>query len=616
MSSFLEENIARLKRSVEAFDKYSSEKMAQLDFEMIQLREFERELGKYAEIALYHDKCDYILSDELRYTTGFEMREIDVRDFFDRIFNREWMQESQNYEAYEFECIKSREYNTWKDRHDKGEEVDYKNEYTKWRYNPIVLYIDSYSEKKNGKGKQEYERSRARHKIILKEDEEAMKFVEGRLFAIASPITYVGRRRDTENARYIYAIALDLDGVGKRELENVFHQMIHKTPNDKGSSHVPVANIIVNSGHGLHLYYILEKPVPMYRENIALLDKLKMYLTLQIWNEFTSSVKSQIQPISQGFRLPGSMTKFSVPIRAFENTHAKYFSIKDLNPFAGNILKEEEVEKLDLGTRIPSRMTLNGAKEAYPEWYERFVVGHVKYRNKWHIHRGLYDWWLSRIRGDDPDRFTDRVEVGHRYYCLFMLAVYAQKCDIDYDELKKDAYSLLKPFDELSKSNDEKDRFTVNDVKAALRGYRAKYKTTSKDKIEYRTGLKMPVTRRNGRKQDVHLNRARLLQNVDYPDGKWREGNGRKKGSKVSASKSPAAKVVKEWQKANPNGTKTQCASDSGLDRKTVAKWWGSELSPQNLVLKWKITHPGNENKSQCAKDTGLSRPTVIKWWE
>lgn len=174
----------------------------------------------------------------------------------------------------------------------------------------------------------------------------------------------------------------------------------------------------------------------------------------------------------------------------------------------------------------------------------------------------------------------------------------------------------MKPFDELSKSNDEKDRFTVNDVKAALRGYRAKYKTTSKDKIEYRTGLKMPVTRRNGRKQDVHLNRARLLQNVDYPDGKWREGNGRKKGSKVSASKSPAAKVVKEWQKANPNGTKTQCASDSGLDRKTVAKWWGSELSPQNLVLKWKITHPGNENKSQCAKDTGLSRPTVIKWWE
>ena len=203
MSSFLEENIARLKRSVEAFDKYSSEKMAQLDFEMTQLREFERELGKYAEIALYHDKCDYILSDELRYTTGFEMREIDVRDFFDRIFNREWMQESQNYEAYEFECIKSREYNTWKDRHDKGEEVDYKNEYTKWRYNPIVLYIDSYSEKKNGKGKQEYERSRARHKIILKEDEEAMKFVEGRLFAIASPITYVGRRRDTENAEGI-----------------------------------------------------------------------------------------------------------------------------------------------------------------------------------------------------------------------------------------------------------------------------------------------------------------------------------------------------------------------------------------------------------------------------
>ena len=52
---------------------------------------------------------------------------------------------------------------------------------------------------------------------------------------------------------------------------------------------------------------------------------------------------------------------------------------------------------------------------------------------------------------------------------------------------------------------------------------------------------------------------------IDDPDGLWREGNGRKR--------------------------------------------------KLNLVLEWKKEHPGVENKSLCSKETGLDRKTVTKWW-
>lgn len=50
-------------------------------------------------------------------------------------------------------------------------------------------------------------------------------------FVVTTPATYVGRRRFKANARYLYAIAIDLDEVGVPELAEVIHQqMIGMTP--------------------------------------------------------------------------------------------------------------------------------------------------------------------------------------------------------------------------------------------------------------------------------------------------------------------------------------------------------------------------------------------------
>ena len=44
-------------------------------------------------------------------------------------------------------------------------------------------------------------------------------------FTIMSPLSYFGRRRCGKNARYLYAMVFDLDGVGMPQLRDTLHQM-------------------------------------------------------------------------------------------------------------------------------------------------------------------------------------------------------------------------------------------------------------------------------------------------------------------------------------------------------------------------------------------------------
>ena len=58
------------------------------------------------------------------------------------------------------------------------------------------------------------------------------------------------------------------------------------------------------------------------------------------------------------------------------------------------------------------------------------------------VKRDLYDWWLHRI--------ADEIRVGRRFYGIMTLAIYAKKCGIDEDELRRDAFALLRPYDDMS----------------------------------------------------------------------------------------------------------------------------------------------------------------------
>ena len=474
----------------------------------------------------------------------------------------------RGHEMEPFEEIMSHEYkDIWLPQ--KGSKsIDYSG-YGMWRYNPIVLYRT----RKQGKLVNE-------HHILFKNDAESFDFLEERKFAIISPITYVGRNRYAKNAWYLYAFVLDLDGVGMSQLRDVIHQMNPNARDRYGNIiedvHAPMANIIVNSGHGLHLYYLLQHPVPLYKENVPLLRKMKHGLVNNVWNLYTSELgERQYQGIFQGFRVPESLTKFGEVIRAFRNADAPMHSLAELNEFLSESkLTDEELAQLEgISTSKPIGVTLDEAKRQWPDWYERVIINGDKLPKKWHVKRDLYDWWLRRLRdGKEP------ITQGHRYFCILTLAIYAMKCDIEEEELKRDAYSLLYKMDRLT--TDKDNHFTAQDIEDALMGFKIWYCTFPRNSIRYLTGLEIKENKRNKREQNVHLKYARMIRDFKMMEkgkdkDRWWDGGGRPKGAKATMENSKVASEVIAWRKSHPdNKNKSACARDLNLTRPTVRKWW------------------------------------------
>lgn len=482
-------------------------------------------------IELYEYKNDY-----LRYKEDYE--EINLDAFLELIFYNE---------DFPFEDVLCDEYLRWRD------DKEYQSGRV-FKYNALVLH-EQY--RRNGEG------TFNGFSLILKDDEERKNRLRGCKFAIMSPITYVGKRACYENARFLYAIAFDLDGVGEGEIADIFHQIGQKDMRVT----LPRPNIIVNSGNGLHLYYLLDKPIPMYKEYVKIISRLKYDLTYKIWNEYTSSYKArQVQGIVQAFRLPESLTKFGKPVRAFYDSSVERYTISKLNEYNTfeTRLTASEVETIEKNKRSDKGLSLEKAKEMYPEWYERKIVQGDKTSKRWHCNRGLYDWWHKRLLFP---KNAKEIKEGHRYYCLLVLVSLARKCDVPFDELKKDAYELV-PILEL-KTSREDNHFTKEDADSALQAYYKDYSKISVDTIERLTAMRVDRTRRNGRSMGEHLFRARAVRDAINPN--WRKGNGR---PKETPETSQYAKKISKWRSSNPQGNKSECARDLGYSRHTVHKWW------------------------------------------
>lgn len=149
------------------------------------------------------------------------------------------------------------------------------------------------------------------------------------------------------------------------------------------------------------------------------------------------------------------------------------------------------------------------------------------------------------------------------------LAMYARKCSmydekhnpnpVTYEELERDCYEIMDYFESLTDSED--NHFTTGDVQDALEAFEERWLTYPRNSVEYKSGIPIKENKRNGRKQANHLERARAVQAIDYPNGEWR---GRKqKGD-----------IVEQWQQAHPGEKKAACRRDTGLSRPTIDKYW------------------------------------------
>ena len=110
----------------------------------------------------------------------------------------------------------------------------------------------------------------------------------------------------------------------------------------------------------------------------------------------------------------------------------------------------------------------------------------------------------------------------------------------------------------------------MDDILCALRTYHTASEQAYRRKIDIisdKTGIQLTANKRNGRKQEQHLQLARGIKQVKITIGEGVKG-GRPEGSGTAQSK------VQEWQELHPYGKKSECIKDTGLSKPTVYKWW------------------------------------------
>lgn len=405
-------------------------------------------------------------------------------------------------------------------------------------------------------------------------------------FCLMSPISYAGKTRESKNARFLYALAIDVDGIRMKEyngvpigIETLFYQFDGNGP----SNYLPKPSMLVMSGTGLHVYYVFEKPIPLFSNIVKQLMNFKRRLTWQLWTQGVTDLVDNVQyeSLFQGFRIPGTITKDGHRARAFLVGDGKPVTMEYMNKF---VLDECKVTEFT----YKSELTLQEAQEKYPEWYNKRIVQR-RPKGAWTASRAVYDWWKQQIYASAED--------GHRYWCVMALAAYAKKCGISEQEVKQDALGMVDMLDGRGKRPD--NPFTVADVMAALEAYNDSYITYPIDTISYRTGIPIKKNKRNGRKQAVHLARARAVQNVDYPNHEWA---GRPKGSGTAQEK------VLNWISCHPDGKKSECIRDTGLSKPTVYKWWNPEKveRDKNLeIIRGKMNDYDAEN--WCFEEEGVA---------
>lgn len=366
------------------------------------------------------------------------------------------------------------------------------------------------------------------------------ELVEHENFILLSPISYVGKSREAKNARFIYALAIDLDGVKKEEnMVDLFHQI-------EVAEFLPRPTYIVSSGNGLHIYYVFQEPIPCFKNIADQMAKLKHNLTKKLWNGYITDLSEnvQYQSLFQGFRLVGGVTKGGGRAKAYQT--GERVTVDYLN---GYVQQENRLTEFSYKSQLPK----GEAKKKYPEWYEKRIEQKMP-KGSWVCKRDLYEWWIRKIESE--------IVEGHRYYGVMCLAIYAKKCGVPQEELEKDAFGMVQRLDKLTKN--EENHFTRADVLSALEMYNDNYITFPIESIAQLTNVRMDRNKRNGRKQAVHMQIMSSTRDILYPEGEWRNKEGRP--TKQS--------IVEAWQRGHPEGTKADCNRDTKIDPKTIRRWW------------------------------------------
>ena len=104
---------------------------------------------------------------------------------------------------------------------------------------------------------------RMRRRIMFSDqwENDYMEFIEQNPLTLCSGLSYRGKSNKLEHAQRMNALIFDLDGVGLKELRNLF---LRFGGDPTRLRRLPMPTYLVLSGTGLHVCYFFREPIDLY----------------------------------------------------------------------------------------------------------------------------------------------------------------------------------------------------------------------------------------------------------------------------------------------------------------------------------------------------------------
>lgn len=381
--------------------------------------------------------------------------------------------------------------------------------------------------------------------------EDALAFCEGRDDVYFSAVHFFDDYKRDDFIDYIYAFVIDLDNLSPQWLQDILGGMI-----DRGTA--PLPSLVVNSGKGVHFYYVLDTPLYVYPT-----VRKKARALYAMMNEMFEFVPDK-HSIGHPFRPVGALTKLGNvasgymigdrwSIEELADAVGYNWYIPDMSSRAGMPASKKMVRYARL---LAER---NGLPEPdFSDFAEThaFIKTLVK-GSSGKVTRNIAisdgrpygtdvepngsPRWYCQTR----DRIIEKTELEHRYKSLMALAVIAYKCRIPYGQLERDVDHISQIWT-LDRRWD-RDPFNVKNVASALRCYNPKFVRVRRSTLEEWLGWQFAGTKKESK----------------YTQREWLE---RLADQRSAASLRAIRNVLKE----NPTLSKSEIARRTGLSRQTV----------------------------------------------
>lgn len=359
--------------------------------------------------------------------------------------------------------------------------------------------------------------------------------------------TYFKNFVSKATAKDVHALIIDMDNVWAGVLQSALQNDWNEDDKE-----LPKPTYIVNSGTGLHLYFLFDEPIPHYVCNSEKIDQLYRRLAVQ---QTTSRIylQKQVQWFGQDFRMAGSLNKY--------NWRNEVFRVGE----------KWDIDRLAQAVGMEDTHFVRYGEPRTRQLVKRERTKNRTKRKGWRCNQGFYDYTLERCRNETKE--------GNRYMSFCALTVIAWKCNVPISKVEQDLKGLIPKYNKGAKR-----QITEKEIEHALRMYNEKAMLTQRERLQDWIGWEYkPQTNRHYGKQvfkrkksqearDKGLKNTNLevrgwaVRDAVYPDGEWRNKDG-------APSKQ---EEVRAWRQLHPDGKPKDCMADTGISKNTVYRWWNT----------------------------------------